>query len=127
MPNAEHVEILRKGVVCWNRWRADTTLTRPQLSSADLSGLELKGANLTAADLSRSNLTGANLLKTSLVGADLQFANLEGARGLKRLIWSQARNIILARYSLESLSDLNLPSDHNQRLEKRDLSEDLSE
>ena len=51
-----------------------TTKGKPDLSGADLSGL-----NLAFADLFRANLSGANLDGAILYQAGLQFTNLEGA------------------------------------------------
>jgi uncharacterized protein YjbI with pentapeptide repeats len=93
MANQEHLEILKKGVREWNRWRDRNLEIRPDLSGADLSvpmvpgrslhGLEnmrplveLSGINLENADLSGANLEWAALLNSRLVGTDLRGANL---------------------------------------------------
>ena len=48
----------------------------PDLSRADLRGLDLSGFNLSRADLQGANLRGTNLSRANLAGANLQEANL---------------------------------------------------
>jgi len=91
MANPEYVELIRKGVSEWNRWRAenenlyysrgirDWSTVRPDLSRADLSELDLGRANLGGAGLHGADLHGTNLLWANLCGADLHGANLSGA------------------------------------------------
>ncbi len=104
MANAEHLEILKKGVKKWNDWREKgndiyldlngANLRRADLSGADLSGADLiradlsgtnlneanlNGVNLRRADLSRTDLSKANLSRTDLIGANLMGANMMGA------------------------------------------------
>ena len=50
------------------------------LSSADLRGADLRGANLSSADLSSANLRGADLSSSYLRGANLRGANLKEAK-----------------------------------------------
>lgn len=94
MANQEHLDILELGVGDWNRWRNENQDTLPDLSEADLSGIELTDANLIEVDLSNANLQkanlmgalcyeaklrGANLSNTKLIGAKLNSANLTNA------------------------------------------------
>ncbi len=46
MAKKEHLDILKKGVGTWNRWRKKNPKIRPDLSEADLSRANLGGANL---------------------------------------------------------------------------------
>lgn len=105
MANPEHLEILRKGVEAWNKWReknrhiyldlseADLSrdnlsgvdlsgvdLSKANLSEANLSGVDLSGAYLSIADFSEANLSRANLSKADLLGANLSGANLSGCK-----------------------------------------------
>jgi hypothetical protein len=83
MANKEHLEILKKGVEAWNRWRALNRQVQPDLTGADLRGTNLRGMNfrntdLSSADLSRANLRGATLRKAILNRTNLQSTNFEG-------------------------------------------------
>ena len=66
MANEEHLEILRKGVDVWNKWRDENPDITPNLSNANLLGAYLQGANLKRTDLQRANLQGANLIEAKL-------------------------------------------------------------
>jgi uncharacterized protein YjbI with pentapeptide repeats len=89
MANPEHLEILKQGVKAWNKWRQEHPKTSPDLSNADLSGVnlsraDLRGINLSEANLSKADLSGATLITailywTDLSEADLTHANLNGA------------------------------------------------
>ncbi len=88
MTNQEHLEILRKGVEAWNRWRAENPVI-PNLQEADLRGTNLQEAilwlanlqeaNLRVASLQEANLRVANLQEANLWGTNLWGANLQGA------------------------------------------------
>ena len=85
MANNDQVEMLKKGVVAWNKWRDENPNIRPDLG-ADLRGANLVGADLSVANLNAANLSGANLIgahlrrallvQADLHGADLSMANL---------------------------------------------------
>ena len=91
MANQEHLDLLKQGVHVWNRWREEYPDIEPDLTEADLNGLNFMMANLSRANLSRSNLIGTNL-----IGANLTLANLSRAT----LTW--------ANLSIAFLSDANL-------------------
>jgi len=108
MPNQEHLAKLQQGSDAWNTWRKEHPETIPDLSEAELKGLDLSKANLgraclrgakldetilhsailwkadlaqahlAAADLRAANLRKANLFEAELTGANLQGANLTG-------------------------------------------------
>jgi hypothetical protein len=89
MANPEHLKILRQGVEIWNRWMStrikESRLESPDLSRADLSGMDLARINffdsiLTSANLSRTNLSGANILHAYFDSVNLSQANLNLAR-----------------------------------------------
>jgi hypothetical protein len=110
MADDEHVEMLKKGVIPWNKWREENPTVCPDLSKAKLAGVDLRGvdpieetlvgaglnlmradlrgADLREADLAGANLSGADLSKANLRwaylwGADLSKANLTGAMLVK--------------------------------------------
>jgi len=74
MANPEHVERLKRGARHWNRWREDRLDVLPDLSSADLNGINLSGAKLFKADF-----RGAILCQAHLIGVDFRSANLSEA------------------------------------------------
>src|SRR5215469_5088473 len=75
MPNADHIDILRRGAAAWKAWRAEQNVT-PDLSGAGLRGLDLSGFDLSGADLRDADLRGTNLTQANLTGAHLERANL---------------------------------------------------
>ncbi len=77
--NDEHIGVLQQGVEAWNQWRVKNVGVEPQLSRAELSGVDLSGANLTNADLFEAELTGANLSDANLHGVSLEEAELTDA------------------------------------------------
>ncbi len=84
MANEEQVAILLRGVEGWNQWRVENVGVQPDLSDADLDGVDLRTTNLSGADLIRSNLVGANLSgadfnRANFYDADLSEASLNGA------------------------------------------------
>ncbi|HEV7893650.1 MAG TPA: toll/interleukin-1 receptor domain-containing protein [Pyrinomonadaceae bacterium] len=103
MANPEHLEILKRGVKAWNKWRqehrdvlpdlidahlSDADLSRANLSNADLGYADFRNANLTGADLShatlifailRADLSNADLSNTDLSNASFNHAILNGA------------------------------------------------
>ncbi len=106
MPNPEHLAKLQAGVETWNTWREENPEIEPDLSVADLSGVnlsvaDLSGVNLSRADLSRASLIEADLSKTNLSEADLNRADLS---------WSHLNgaNFREADLSLADLSGVNL-------------------
>ena len=80
MPNADHIDVLRRGAAAWKAWRAERDAT-PDLSGAGLRGLDLSGF-----DLSRADLRGADLRGTNLSQANLSRANLERANFFKAVL-----------------------------------------
>ena len=78
MANAEHVDLLQKGVKEFNAWRLKHPTNIINLSNANFFGANLTGVNLTGANLSGTNLTDANLSNAKLNGVDLTRATLTG-------------------------------------------------
>jgi len=111
MANPEHLEILKKGVEVWNKWREEHKGVRPDLNGADLGNANLGNANLASARLLVAILKGANLAGADLKGANLEGANLAGAdcRGSK-LIGANLTKANLTKVNLEyaNLTGANL-------------------
>jgi len=91
MANPEHLKILKQGVKAWNRWRNSKKGSYPDLSEADLSGLNLEGI-----DLNTSDLGGSSVERTILSNADFGYSNLRNAN----LIGSKLDRAILADVKL---------------------------
>jgi uncharacterized protein YjbI with pentapeptide repeats len=61
MANQEHLDILKKGVEEWNKWRENNSDIAPDLFGANLREEGLFEANFDGAYLSKADLTEANL------------------------------------------------------------------
>jgi uncharacterized protein YjbI with pentapeptide repeats len=81
MANPEHLQSLMQGVEAWNRRRVWNLYrdTRPDLSMATLSGVDLRQVDLREADLREAHLSVVDLRQAELSGADLRGADLRGA------------------------------------------------
>jgi uncharacterized protein YjbI with pentapeptide repeats len=91
MANPEHLEQLKLGVVKWNEWRKARPDVNPDLSGANLSGIDLQPirmflgepyderVNLSFTNLERANLDGARLMRANLHHAQLHRASLNRA------------------------------------------------
>ena len=93
MANPEHVEILKKGVDTWNKWRKDNPETNPDLRSAPLQGADLINANLSGANLTGADLNGAELHSVNFNEANLALADLTKAKGLTVEQLCEAENL----------------------------------
>lgn len=83
MANVDHLAVLKRGPAAWNAWRHSSPNVKPDLSGADLHGLNLqtidfKGLNLSGAMLADCDLSGANLTKARLIEATLRDCILAG-------------------------------------------------
>jgi uncharacterized protein YjbI with pentapeptide repeats len=91
MANAQHIDMLFKGVDCWNKWRSTASGAYPDLSRAnlassevslrnyDFSNAKLEGAKLAKLALSLANFTGSNLTGADLSNCHLLDCNFTGA------------------------------------------------
>uniref|UniRef100_A0A2A4YVA7 Pentapeptide repeat-containing protein n=1 Tax=OCS116 cluster bacterium TaxID=2030921 RepID=A0A2A4YVA7_9PROT len=84
MANPSYIKLLRQSIKEWNSFRADNTII-PDLSFADLSGINLDGAilnyaNFEGSNLSESSFKGAKLHYSNMVGVDFSNSNLEAAQ-----------------------------------------------
>lgn len=66
MANPEHVEIIKKGVEKWNKWREKNPDVRPDISGTDLSEANLTRVDLSGADLNNAKLSGAIFNRANL-------------------------------------------------------------
>ena len=77
--NPEHLELLRKSIQEFNEWRGKNYDLKPDLSGADLRGMNLFKANLCHADLSGADLRGSTLISIEARNADFEQADIRGA------------------------------------------------
>jgi uncharacterized protein YjbI with pentapeptide repeats len=102
----------------------DYPLENTDLQGALLQGFHLKKAKLQGANLRDADLQDADLTETNLQGANLQGANLQGAEGLTKDRLTKAHNAVLAFYGDSGHDLLGLPPDHDERLKRKDFSND---
>ena len=76
MVNPEYLEILKKGVEEWNKWREENKVLVADLRNADLRNADLSNADLRYVDLSYADLSYANLSYANLSYAKLIYTNL---------------------------------------------------
>jgi hypothetical protein len=128
MANKEHLDILVQGIETWNQWRIDNSAIRPDLSFANLTGMDLKGAYFIGTDLRHARFSLSQLQEADCGLADLQEADLQEA-DLRKSNLSGA-NLRGANLCKANLEDADLSS---TELSGADLSEasldtgDLSE
>ena len=112
MANQEHFDVLEQGVDAWNKWRRNSPISPwPDLSGADLKGIDLSRGNLVEvslgwADLRKADLSKCDLFDAGLAGANLREANLTGANLNEALL----REVDLSGADLRwsNLSEANL-------------------
>jgi uncharacterized protein YjbI with pentapeptide repeats len=85
MANPEHVAKLKEGIEAWNAWRDENPNLKIDLSSVDLSFVNLHRSNrgrldLCDANLRQADLHGADLMGAMFWSADLRKANLQRAK-----------------------------------------------
>ena len=80
MANPRHLDALAQGSSAWRLWRAVHPEVEPDLSEAQLAGVDLEDSDLIDANLSGANLRRAKLAKCDLAGARLSGADLTGAQ-----------------------------------------------
>ena len=101
MPNQEHFDILKQGIVTWHTWRQQHPEVEPDLSEANFSFADLSYTNLGRATLSNATLYQADLSEATLSHTDLSGADLSDAT---------LRSTVLRRANLSraDLSDADL-------------------
>jgi hypothetical protein len=62
MANQEHLDMLKRGVDTWNRWREEHPEIQPDLSKVDLSVNFFVQANLSSTNLFGTNLSVSNCI-----------------------------------------------------------------
>ena len=101
MANQEHVDLLKKSVEKWNKWREENPEIIPDLSNGNLKKIKCPKAYLN-----RANLEGANLYKAKLDNSDFGGANLKKAKLYKAVL--KTSNFNLADLSEAKLSKADL-------------------
>ncbi len=90
MANCQHLDFMTQGSKIWNRWREQArNVEEPDLSGAELSGIDLRNADLHGVNFMEANLRGAKLSWSNLYQANLRKADLRYAK-LRETDFSQA-------------------------------------
>ena len=84
MADPQQLEIIKKGVKTWNKWREENPsvgedFSEPFFKVVDLSEANLFRANLIGAKLIGADLSGADLSEAALAFVNFNSANLSGA------------------------------------------------
>lgn len=79
MADKDQLEMLKKGVTNWNKWRFENNDIEIDLHGANLTHEDLGEVNLNQAYLVGANLSGANLMRAKLLAAELSSSNLREA------------------------------------------------
>ena len=79
MADLMHLEILKRGVNEWNRWRMDNPDILPDLRSVKLIGADLTRCDFNVARLNHADFSMSNLSDSNLIGARLGEAVFTGA------------------------------------------------
>ncbi len=120
LPSPKRRRVSYKAFIAILEWQEK--MQQAGLIGANLQQSNLAGANLQQADLRVANLQQADLIKANLRQANLSGADFQRAQGLEKNQVLQAYGWQLAKYSPEMLKILQLPPEHNKRLDKKDLS-----
>lgn len=75
-PNKKHLNILKRGVTSWNKWREKHPDIIPVLAGIELSHFDLDRINLDGADLRGIKLSNINSRSSSYQMVDLRYAYL---------------------------------------------------
>lgn len=73
-PNKKHLNILKRGVISWNRWREKNPDIIPVLAGIELSHFDLDKINLDGADLRGIELSNVDSRFSSYRMADMRYA-----------------------------------------------------
>ncbi|NEP13030.1 MAG: pentapeptide repeat-containing protein [Symploca sp. SIO2C1] len=127
MANPDHLAELNKGVQMWNQWRRENPDIIPDLTKANLSGVDLRKAdlcqaNLSFADLRHAKLSRAKFSDTRFSSANLSKVDLSSANLSKsELKFANFSNSNLSKANL-SKSELKFANFSNSNLSKANLS-----
>jgi hypothetical protein len=103
MANPEHLAILNKGILAWNKWRDQNRDVLPDLSSAELSDMNFcedsapNAPTPIRANFQEVNLFRAKLYNSTAFGANFSFADLREAN----LCDSLLNSVVLAGANCE--------------------------
>lgn len=78
--NPQHIALLQKGAIAWNRWREKNPAIQPELRRVDFNDIDcndLSKYDLSNADLREVSGYGTCFAKALLIGANLSSANLQ--------------------------------------------------
>lgn len=129
MADDEPLKILKHGVKAWNEWRRSNWELRPNLTGANLTGMELtlvypeedfligeatRAIYWLGADLCRTDLLGADFTQANLHGADLSESDLTDVKFEGAVLW----NVNFTEARLKSTDFSNASFGWNNRIGK---------
>ncbi len=107
MANPEHLAILKKGVLAWNKWRENNSHIRPNLVGIELGRKDgLERVNLSGANFSRADLTEADLENAYLY--DVDFSNATLTQSTLANTWLKRASFVEATLVRTNLSGADL-------------------
>ncbi|NER98971.1 MAG: pentapeptide repeat-containing protein [Symploca sp. SIO1B1] len=127
MANRDHLAELNKGIQVWNQWRRENPDIIPDLTKANLSGVDLRKAdfrraNLSFADLRKAKLSRAKFSGTRFSSANLSKVDLSNANlSRSELKFANFSSSNLSKANL-SKSELKFANFNNSNLSKANLS-----
>jgi len=124
LANSEHYAKLKEGVEAWNDWREqDGYQTQPDLSEADLTGLNLNDAEFQSTNLSRAVLVDVTLRQTNFIRANLHKATFSPSPPLYDCVLREVNlsDVDLTQVTLEG-KDLTAANFSGSSLQRSDLS-----
>ena len=79
MENQEHLDILKRGVEVWNKWREEHSEIQPQINGASLNGVNLSEINLSGSHITNSFFGGTKFIGANLHGVVMHVSTVNDA------------------------------------------------
>jgi len=106
MANQEHLKIFRQGVSIWNQWRSENPDLKPDLSHADLNGIDLSNNSILNADMSYADLSESNFNNTRFFSVNLSSSIFKNTNFI-RVIFPKTKDLAEDTISMYLLGGYN--------------------